>query len=382
VLVAGDAPRVYLDVAGSLAVVYRTDKQVIASTPTIANWDRLDAFVAECRAIPELPANKYYPAGLTPTDQTRRLLPNHYLDLRSFKTVRHWPTKPFEPAQDLPALEREIVSTIGDNLAAVAAHHSIYAGLSSGRDSRLIAACALREGIRLRYYTFPYPEADKQGDGEIARKMATMFNLDHQMFDIPSVTQAQKDAYLFRVGYTNNAGKTRDLDVACGQACDLSQAMVIGYGGELAKARYWRLKLPETRPGPEELLAITRQAPTERNLAAMRAWAAGAPEWLSVPDLLDVLYQEMSLGSWSSPQMYGAAPFSIYFVPIAHRRVLTDFHRFPADMRQQQQLMPALIRQAFPDILNVPFWDPPPPVRHQPSLLRRGVSKLARLLRG
>ena len=68
---------------------------MIASTPNLIPYDEASRDRVELALAIGIPYTEgMYPLDMTPRYGVERVLPNHYLDLRSWRTVRHWPKRP------------------------------------------------------------------------------------------------------------------------------------------------------------------------------------------------------------------------------------------------------------------------------------------------
>ena len=86
--------RFYLDPSGSLGTVYSLHLPLVASTPSLIDSDGHDWDEEIIRILRMPNSGLWYPSGLTPKNSVARLLPNHFLDLSNWKSVRHWPKSP------------------------------------------------------------------------------------------------------------------------------------------------------------------------------------------------------------------------------------------------------------------------------------------------
>ena len=85
--------RIYLDANGSRSVVYDPLEGVAAATTSLllAPKDYKERFLEDLYYACGVDGDGWFTAGLTAHRGIRRLLCNHYLDLDSWKPVRHWP---------------------------------------------------------------------------------------------------------------------------------------------------------------------------------------------------------------------------------------------------------------------------------------------------
>src|SRR3990170_2613750 len=180
VFVGVSRPRLYLDPCGSLSVVYCPHKEIVASTPNLIPYDdrtrdRVD--LARTLGIPN--SNAMYPLELTPRYNIERLLPNHYLDLSTWQSARHWPKKPLHSEGSVAEAVAAIAAITKRNIAAVVSRTPTYLRLTSGQDSRMLLACARDVADRLELLTVPIPDDGAFVDVAIARKIARRFRLRH-----------------------------------------------------------------------------------------------------------------------------------------------------------------------------------------------------------
>jgi hypothetical protein len=357
VLIASNVQRVYLDPSGSLAAVYRTDAKIVGSTPTLVHFDSIDVYRAKKSAETPLPANHFWPAGLTGDDDTRRIVPNHYLDLTTWKTHRHWPLEPIERVPEALAAEKAkaVTGRLRCNIKAISSEFDIYMGLSAGRDSRMIMGAAKSVIDKFTFVTFNYKDPAKFADLHIATKLAKKFRLKHESLDLLDPPREQKLEYLDRVGYCNNAGKACDFYDACGRLLDMKRAWLTGYGGEVGRAFYWKPDDAGKRLTADDLLSRMHLNLDDRNLFAMKQWLGEMPDHLDAHAILDQMYIELRLGCWASPQQYGTAPFAAILTPFTHRLTYQSMLEMPLEYRARQGMTDDVIKQTWPEALALPF---------------------------
>lgn len=360
---AGSA-RMYLDASGSLAAVYATDRKLIASTPSaIALASNTQAAYRQTKnAEPALPANHFYPGNLTGDANVLRLLPNHFLHLDSWKAQRHWPTAPINRVgdSDARALAEKIAANTRHCIESLAKVFELAAGLSAGRDSRMMLACAKNVLDRVEFVTFNYKDPAKFADVHIAQKLAKKFRLKYRVLDLIDPPKQMKADYLYRVGYTNNSGKACDFYDACHRLIDMNRAWLVGYGGEVGRAFYWKSDDREKSADeitPADLLDRMHLPADPIRLDAMTAWKASLPAGCDAYLMLDLMYQELRLGCWASPQIYAAAPFAANVMPLSHRANYAAMMAMPIDYRLRQGLADDVIRTGWPELLTMTFQD-------------------------
>jgi hypothetical protein len=297
---------------------------------------------------------------MTGDPNARRLLPNHYLDLNSFQPHRYWPTNQISRGDELGAIK--LARLIADNtrhcIESLAQVYPLVAGLSAGRDSRMLLACSRNVLSRIEYVTFDYKDPAKFGDVHIAQKIASSLKLNYRVLNLIDPPRQMKADYLFRVGYTNNAGKTCDFYDACYRQIDMKRVWLVGYGGEVGRAFYWKPG-DEDKRGSQldaaELLNRMHLPVDAPHLEAIQQWQASLPSDLDAYMLLDLMYQELRLGGWASPQVYGAAPFAANIMPLSSLQNYAAMMAMPTAYRVNQGLAQDVIQYAWPQLLRFPF---------------------------
>ena len=354
VLLLEPGPRFYLDPCGTLGAVFDEKRPLLASTATAMCGGELSP------RPPVLEPNQFYPAGTTAFAGIRRLLPNHYLDMESWRVVRHWPTEPFPrvPEQgttDIEGLVDRIVSRLSYTINSVSLASPTYLPLTAGRDSRMLTACARQAKRRVVFVTFKYDDDARLPDMHVARQIARRFQLNHVGIPLVEPTAADRDVYLARTGFAGHWGKSRDFDLACRRSLDLNRAWLTGFGGEIGRAFYWRdSDVGDSRPSPEQLIERLNLPRDHATLQAWSAWQRAVPH-RDVFELLDLTYIEQRMGCWAGPHMYGAAPFRVNLTPFADRQLIEALMSLPIQFRRSKRLAEMVISRAWPELLELPF---------------------------
>jgi hypothetical protein len=357
IVIGPDAGRLYLDPSGSVPAVFSTEQRAVASTPLLLPdpEPRLRGSLNTVVAIPS--RDNWYPFGLTPWEGVDRVLPNHFLDLRTFEAIRHWPRDHLGSETDLATATETVGETLTHQVAAVAAHHPIQMSLTAGRDTRVLLAAARRIADRLSFFTTPIPDRSGRVDVSIAEAISRTHGLAHRTLVYETATEQQLGEWLERVGHCC-AGRTW-RSVLTLQSLDATAAWLPGLGGEVARAYYWKAHpASEVFGTPETLVGALRLPPHPEIHQRAALWAETLP--LTGPEqALDLLYIEQRLGCWASPQNLGHTGVAFRAFPFNHRRIFTEMLTLPTPVRHQQQLSTAIVEHRWPELLRFPFNEPP-----------------------
>ncbi len=257
-------------------------------------------------------------------------------------------------------------------IESIAAHHRVLLPLTAGRDSRLLAAAAHRVLDRCTFVVFAYDD-QRASDLAFARGAARRFDLDLRVLPPEPVDERAARTYLDRVGYDANEGKAGDFMLAAGRL-PLDHAWLTGFAAEGGRGEYWKASDLPRNPSADELVQLVRLRPEPAYRDALETWRAGTPHQ-DVEELLDLAYLEMRVGCWASPQLYGAAPFTLSTIPVNRRDVFSAMLQLPTALRAAQRTAPAATALNWPELARLPYGRAPG-LRGAPDALARGAQRV------
>ena len=103
-----------------------------------------------------------YPLNLTPRKNVWRLLPNHFLDLRQWEAVRHWPKAEILPVGDTDQAVTQVVERVRLHMKALVAKKPVLLRLTAGQDSRVLLACARPLAQHMTFFTAEHEFLDAE----------------------------------------------------------------------------------------------------------------------------------------------------------------------------------------------------------------------------
>lgn len=342
--------RLYLDAAGSLSAVYEPDTGRVGATPEIL----LSGSDYDARLLPhyhdefEVGSDGWVSGELTAHAGLKRLLANHYLDLQTFRPVRHWPVGPVakdllidEAASALSAAATPVVA------AAAAAPPAVFA-LTGGYDTRLVLSFARAQAEAIDFMTIAAPGTAR--DIFLARQLASRFGLRHRVVPYIKATAEQQHAWDRRVGHIVT-GANRHMHPSVWQ---LGRALQIGgVGGEVGRGFLWLDAAADTPLDAQMVVDRLKLARNPDLLAAVTAWLSGMPKGLSTFDVLDLAFIELRNSSWAFGQSY-SNPITTKLNPLNSRPAYEAMLRSPPEARRGNKLFRRVIEQNWPELLSVP----------------------------
>jgi hypothetical protein len=356
-LVGAGQPRLYLDPVGSLSVVYCAHQGIVASTPNLVPYDyRTRDRVRLARALRIPDSSAMYPLGMTPRFNVERLLPNHYLDLSNWKSVRHWPKEPLRSEGSVAEAVSAIAAVTKRNIAAVVARNPTYLRLTAGQDSRMLLACARDVADRLELFTVPIPDDGAYIDVAIARKIARRFHMRHFVPRFQEPNRKDLEEWTFRTGCST--GEMRGWRaVTMFKQANPAYAQLDGAVGGLE--RIGEILNPgesmSSQIIPERLIQRCLAPRTGPVLSIFQSWLSTVPADNAF-HVLDLFEIEQRLGCWGGiwPYAEGGNPGFILF-PMCHREVIERMITLPPEYRLSGALMKDVIDSEWPELLAWPF---------------------------
>jgi len=359
-LADGSDLRFYLDACGSLCAFYAAEQQCVTSNIFLVPDAQSDRDNRRYAGRFDIPASScMFPVGMTPRSDVERLLPNHYLDLTSWKAVRHWPRAPLAETTDVRRTVAEIGDLVARNISAVARAVPIQMSLTAGRDSRMLLACARPWAEQASYFTLPHPDRTGRLDVHVAQRLAKTFGLRHRVLPFLESSEADGARWLYRTSMS--VGERRGFEgMRTFTQLDPKRAYLPGVVAELARGYYWKLVHdlpdPDDRDCLSKALLKSMDAPIDRHtLGRLTAWMSGVPA--SSPwGLLDVFYLEQRLGCWAGVLYYPYADrFRFVSWPLNSRRLVALMLSLPSEYKAAARLNDDVIRSRWPELAELPY---------------------------
>ena len=173
--------RIYLDANGTKSVVYNPVERIAAATTSLllTPGDYREKFFSELYYACGVDGDGWFTAGLTAHHGIRRLMCNHYLDLDSFKAVRHWPNEQWtEFANPAEAIET-ITDQVKRAIRALTSGRDVNVALTAGNETRLLLSCCRDLLQKVAFVTVAAPGADLEVVR--AKELSSRFGLNHRL---------------------------------------------------------------------------------------------------------------------------------------------------------------------------------------------------------
>jgi hypothetical protein len=334
---SGDYSVLCHDAGGLRQVFYSEEMRVCASQASTAA--RVFPFVDSSKEFLETEfaqnnSEYWWPGDTTPYRGVECLLPNHYLDLRSWRSKRYWPNESIGEC-GIEAAASTAADILAGELQAVALRFPLALPITAGWDSRVILAACRRAQIEPHCYTLQFGKLHR-GSQDIAvpGRLLRHLGLRHQVIPCPNRADPE-----FLLRYNRQADPTHEEAAAIAQGLLSSypagRVSLSGHCSEMARC-YYHPK-PEKRKIDAGLLAdLTTMDRVPFVLNAFAKWLAGAQpaSEASGIELLDLFYLEQRVGRWAAN---GQAQWDIVherFTPFNCRPLLETLLSVDADHRK------------------------------------------------
>ena len=353
--------RIYLDPCGSLSAVYCPPLEIFASTPTLVPREGDTEDLAELARIMNVPfQNGMYPFSLTSRKNVRRLLPNFYLDLRRWESVRHWPPTDFAMSGTTSSLLDKIADRARLQVGALVKRGPVLFRLTAGQDSRTLLACAREWADRMTIFTaeHEYPDETAWLDCSTARRIARDLQLRYLTVPFRRPLPEDLEEWVYRTGAT--VGEYRGW-----RASSTYKQLPVGHAdiltpiSDLMRGLYWRAEDNERSTiEPGRLLERCGTGNHPLGHRAVTEWLESLPT--KNPFLTLSLFSiEQRLGCWGGviPYAYNdGGRFQLF--PFCHREIITAMMSLPTERRTEGSLQKELIERQWPELAAYPFSQP------------------------
>jgi hypothetical protein len=351
---AGVVSQLYPDAAAQVPCVFDPNLKVAGSTAhailDAAAYD--NRFLKDSFEAMEIERDGWFPAGATAHEGVERLLPNHYLDLKTWEVVRFWPMEEIERTGSPEAVAEEIISIVRRQIEAlVKSDRTVAQALTAGHETRWLLACA-RPFISDVEFVTVEPPSRTHIDADIAGRLATAFGLTHRILPRKIATSEQQALYLRRGGHCS--GSQNQVTHPSMWALAERHCFVGGFNGEVARGYLWRVGDRIEMDVPPEMLMARLGLPASADInARFRRWRDGIP-LCNALDILDLNYLENRVGPWAYAQ-FNCDPSVPRYNPIGTPRTVKLMLSLPEEWRRTYRLSRFAIERCWPELAGIPI---------------------------
>jgi hypothetical protein len=345
------ARRLYLDANGTLSAVYDASNQVAAATTLLVLASekeynqRLDHALHTGLRVDK---DGWFSAGLTAHDGVERLICNHYLDLDSWKCIRHWPTEPLTPEFDPARSIRTVLEHTSRTIGALSKVAQTRLGLTAGLDTRLVLACAKKFLGDVSFVTVDAPGAEL--DVLRARELSRRFGLKHQTLPYVEANDEQMQIWQRKASHSVT-GMNMKMHLSMSPLEDM--IFVGGAGGEVGRGFLWLNSDEQTKLDARGLIARLKLPQHPRLVSAVDAWL-GPLQGLDSLLILDLAYVELRMSSWGFAESY-AHLGHVEINPLISRATYGAMMSLHSSLRRNNAMPIGALKAEWPELLEFPI---------------------------
>jgi len=379
--------RLFTDAAGLRQVMYAPVEGTVwcASQAHVLAEALGFAFDPEALSFAASPAildapDYWWPGDRTPYSGIRRLLPNHFLDLKTGECRRFWPVEALSPLP-LEVVVPRASRRLSQLVQAAARRFELSLSLTAGWDSRLVLAASREVADRIQSTTVQLigMRPDNR-DLQIAARLARAGGLSHTIVPVGENLRPG-----FRAAYWQSATAAHAHWAPDAQALfdhyQLSRVAMTGSASEIARCFYHSDPVPAASVTPESLCDLIGMSHHPFARKALAVWWADCPR-LPGYHPLDLLYWEQRAGSWLAMcQAEFDCAWRDIFTPYNCRSLLIEMLAAPESSRRAPgyALYFQMICALWPEMVQEPI---NPPVRSSlPQQIRQQAASWRQLLR-
>jgi len=365
----GDDLIIFHDAGGLRQIFYHIDSDNlcwISSEPTLIAKHlglEIDVNIQKDLNRSELFAlnpDYWFPGRVTLYPSIHRLLPNHYLNIRTQQVIRYWPRRTIPKIQFVEAVDK--LSRILVGLISGASLRSRLAlGISCGLDSRVLLAASRSVASEMQFFTqMTWTMTEDNPEILIPKQLSERLGFQHKVLALPNRLPPEFVSFLMNNLMAAKAFKGVNAYSIAENLLNWGSDTVVVYGNlsEITKRDRFRYpQVPSWLISGALLTECVRMTGSTIAFRELSNWLeAVRPLTRLNVNILDLMHWEQRVGSWA------AMTFSIYdvafetFCPYNCRRYIEYMWGVPFRQRTMPdyKLHHAIARNLWPETLELP----------------------------
>jgi len=287
-------------------------------------------------------------------DAIEHLMPNHYLDLRSRKAKRYWPSKQLEKL-DLDVAVSRLCAHLKGAIRAMLLRHKVMMAVTSGIDSRSLLAASRDVSSEVYYFINKKPPlTDQSADIRIPKTIFEKIGLPFHVHDaVGPVDGAFREVFLHNTYMSSDLLLPAIYNVYYKKHQDRVNLLGVG---EIGREYYG--SAPRTLTG-YYLAHCLRYRRSKYAAVQCEKWlreAEGAAKENGV-DIMQLFLWEMLLGTWgnvgNSESDIAIEEFDPYDSHLVYETMLSVDRKHTSG--SLPDLFRGMFREMWPELLEFPF---------------------------
>jgi len=296
--------RVFLDAGGSKSLVFDPEKQQAASTTGLILNDNEYRNRFDSELFNHLDINRdccWFPAKLTAHHGVKRLLCNHFLDLKTWRSSRHWP-KYIGVAKSTRDHAVRIAEVVQGSVKAMVNSGETICALTGGNETRFLLSACRPMVEELNYFTINHSGLAR--DVYLSNKIAQEFKLKYRLLQPISATNEEQISWQYAASHC--VGGSNMIYYPTMRQTKGFKYHVGGVGGEIGRAFFWRLSdTCDMQLSSKDIVHCFGMPVHDRVTDAVSEWLESVDGFDPLIQL-DLAYMELKVSAWAFAQTYAA----------------------------------------------------------------------------
>jgi hypothetical protein len=306
---------------------------------------------------------QWWPGDHTGFTEIRQLLPNHYLNLKTGKTIRFWPLQKDKIKQSPVNESAERASGILKSIMNSAnKRFELAQGFTAGFDSRILLAASKDFLKNTIFFTKKNISLNKDSnDMKIPCIIASKLAIDYRVFkcDSKKINEELKEIFIFNTTPSrfNELDQLRILEVqSLFNAWPAKKVFVTGAYDGITKSHY---NFKSKKLTPEVLASLAHMGGNKIAIKLFSDWLR--EEGVAIENtgysILDIFYWEQRAGRWEAMLALEYDLVHETFAPFNCRELLTTILAVKAKYRRfpYYRFHRLLIKNLWPELLFFPI---------------------------
>jgi hypothetical protein len=342
-----DSLSIYTDPGAMMGVYYHEGRASSSPSllPGIERDERIDSMY---RLDPQ---NDWFTGSICPFKGVKFLLANHCLTLASGVIRRFWPITISAGADPLESISK-CGNLLRSTVEQVSSHGTLLLSLTGGKDSRVNLAAAKNILGGIQCFTIRAPGVSKC-DVSIPNSLASRFSdISHRFADVPE-SEPWLTEYYDEISGHMSVGARRGILGECLEISKFGTIHLSGSLGGVSKAHFWHSKHPQDVMIKSILSKFSNPAPCI--IDGITEWLKTVPSGMAPSAIYNLFYLEQRGGRWAG---VGENASALFYQPISgfnSRQYFEALCSVPEEMQFEGRLNVEMIRNLWPELLQVPF---------------------------
>lgn len=341
-----DSFRFYIDPLGSLSALFDKDQEAIVSSPLLLGKDKQSKDWDE--NLFSISNQLFFEK--TFFKNVKRIIPNYYLDILTWKTKRHFPV---DIMHSQISISEKKISNISEDLEkwfkSFGGKEKLYFSLTAGSDARMLLAVCKKYKEKITFINVSL--SNNKIDEKIPDMIADRLSLKQLKLGSKEASDEEKELFLKILGFNKILFR-----IIPEVEKELNDTLIItGVNGEIGRGAYYR-HIPDingkTIGELFEILGVDKNMYKDE----IQRMKEELPTYITNHQILDLIFIEQIGGCISGPNTYVFDSLGFNLIHAFNgRNLICDMLKLPIDYKKNQELVSDLCELNWKELSNIPI---------------------------